>query len=429
MISGDISPHEFSRFRELGSFVQAVVPSTCVCEVEMIHPTTWHYLARLASGRPLFPSLRELHWTIQEPSRTELLFLAVPSLRRLTVCYSACSDDSQEWVLTQGMLFRTIFDIAPRLTHLILRDIEDVLLPACLSHARPLRGLRIESATCEVSVNLDTLRILSAMQSLQELSFDFHELDDTIDFSGFPALRKLEIGVMSGLPRPIFDAFSSPNLHELLIDSQIDPFSVNEAAATATKLAQNFPSVEDLKWSLQLTNEMPMDAVLAPLFPLRMVKLSFDIHGVLVETLSDDLFAALAKSWPRLIELSITISYYPHTHDDDEPLARTTAHTLLAFARGCPDLQRLQLPRMGGPRREDIGEYPVLQHGLRTLVVDRPGVVGEAACVSYALLLDKFFPNLETTVLPPGYGPVNDDWSRILSGVQLCQLGRSNRGV
>ena len=127
MISGDILPHEFTRFRELVSFVRAVVPSACVCELESANPDVWVYLAQISGGKSLFPHLQELHWAIREPSSTELLFIVSSSLRRLHVCHSLRSSDSREWKLSQSMLFRTIFNVAPHLTHLIISDTNEVL--------------------------------------------------------------------------------------------------------------------------------------------------------------------------------------------------------------------------------------------------------------------------------------------------------------
>ena len=426
MISGEIPANEFSRFCELGRFVQAVVPRyDCVCESTIIDPGTWHYLARVSQGIPLFPSLRELHWTIQDPSSTDILFLVPPSLRCLTICYSGCSSDSREWMLSQEMLFRTIFNTAAQLTQLIIRDVDEALLPACLVHARVLRQLRVEFLEHRTSVGLDTLRAVSSMDSLEELSFSFDALEDLVDFSGFSALKKLEMTMISGSARPIFVAFSSPNLRELTLDSEIEVLKAEEASATSAMLAQSFPSMEDLTWSLSVGDGVPLESALAPLFPLRLAKVSLKVRGLSSSTPTDDLFATIARSWPGLVELSINI---PYQSDDAGLLPGITAHALLAFARGCPRLQTLRLPRMCGPLPGTVGEYPVLQHALRTLAVDRPGFIGDAGYVTCALVLDRLFPDLDTTLANSGgYDPVSSAWWRMMSSVRLCQLGRTNR--
>lgn len=426
MISGDIPTNEFSRFCELARFVQAVVPQyDCVCESVIIDSGTWHYLARVSPGDPLFPSLRELHWTIQDPSDTGILFLVPPSLRRLTICYSGCSGDSREWTLSQEMLFRTIFSTAPQLTQLIIRDIDGALLPACLANARVLRELRVHSLEHRVSVDLDTLRAMSSMESLEELSFNFDALEDFVDFSGFSALKKLEMTVLSGSARPILDAFSSPNLRKLTLNSEKEALTADEASATSTMLAQGFPSMEVLTWSFSVRDDVPLESALAPLFPLRLAKVSLKVRGLSSSTLSDNLFAIIARSWPGLVELSINI---PSQRNEAGLLPSVTAHTLLAFSRGCPRLQTLRLPRMLGPQPETVDTYPVLQHALRTLVVDEPGLVGDAEYVTCALVLDRLFPDLDTTLANfGGYGPVSSPWWRMMSSVQLCQLARTNR--
>ena len=430
MISGDIPPYEFSRFRELGSYVQAVGPpwTTCVCHTELIDAGSWHYLARLSPGEPLFPYLRELHWTVQDASCTELLFLVSSSLRCLTVCYSGHSADSREWTLSQGMLFRTIFDIAPHLTHLVLRDIEDKLLPACLSHARLLRGLHVTSFDHGVFIGFDTLRIMSAMEALEELSFGFDPLsEDLVDFSGFNALKTLEMTVLLTPTRLIFDAFSSPNLRKLSLNSRSEVLNHDEASAMATTLAQTFSAMEDLTWTLEIRDDVPMEAVVAPFLPLPLVRVRLEIFGVPESNLSDEFFATLPESrWSRLIELCVSVPCQPNTVAQ---LPGLSARTLLAFAQGCPQLRTLRLPQMHAPRLEDISGYPVLQHGLCTLSVDRLGELGDVGYVAWALVLDRLFPGLETTEPPQGHVVAGREWSRLMSGVQLCQLARINRAM
>ena len=96
------------------------------------------------------------------------------------------------------MLFRTIFNITPRLTHLTLNDLHPALIPACLSNVDVLLELRVVSLHEDASIDLDVLRKLSAMDSLEEVSFAV-DLNEPVDFSGFSALKKLEMNPL--LPR------------------------------------------------------------------------------------------------------------------------------------------------------------------------------------------------------------------------------------
>ncbi len=432
MISGDISPHEFSRFRELGSFVRAVVPHDgCVCDLVAINPDVWPYLAQQSGGKSLFPHLRELHWTIQEASGTELLFIVSSSLRRLFVCYGLCSTDSREWMLSQSMLFRTIFNIAPHLTHLLINDIHDALFPACLSNLPALRTLRMVSLDQDEPVNSGVLRMLSSVESLEELSIAVSSIGH-VDFSGFPALKKLDVSI-EGPSYLFLDAFSSPRLRRLSLRNGPNLTDTDELFMMSTAIAQRFPAIADLELvlSFQVRNGgTSLETALTPLFPLSLIHFSLESSNSLVGPFTGDLFAALAQSWPHLLELSFVT---PQLRDGVLSRAGITARTLLALARACPQLQTLRLPRIQSPQQGEISEYPVLQHPLRTLIVDcldggslRRGVVAEEEHVACALLLDKLFPDLDTRNVPwPTFS--SDAWRRVLYGVRLCQLGRSNR--
>ncbi|KAI1791138.1 hypothetical protein LXA43DRAFT_1012547 [Ganoderma leucocontextum] len=429
MISGDIPSHEFSRFRELGSFIRVVAPTDYVYESDTIDPDAWLYLAQISGGKSLFPSLRELHWTIDETSGTELLFIVSSSLRRLTVCYGRYSTDSRKWALSQSMLFRTIFNVATHLTHLAIDDVDihEALLPACLSNLRVLRMLRVVSLDQNAPANLDVLRTLSSVESLEELSFAVGSIEP-IDFIGFPALKKLRMAMLSGAARPVFNAFSSPSLRELILRDQCYYTNTNEIFATSTIITQRFPSMESLTMTLSVEDidgvDLSIQIALAPLFPLPLRKLSLEFEDSPVAALTDDFFAALAQSCPQLVELSIMIP----DQSDDVPLTGVTSHTLLALARSCPQLQVLQLPRMKSPQPGEVGEYPVLQHPLRTLAVEHPAIASEEEYTTCALLLDRLFPDLDTTTVSPDI-ILSDSWKRVLYCVRLCQLGRSNRAL
>ena len=433
MISGDIPPHEFSRFLELGGFLKAVAPSECICGFDTADSDVWHYLARIAGGKPLFPSLQVLHWAIFQPSSAEILFLLTSSVRRLTVCYGN-SQDTHEWRLSQNMLFRTVFDIAPLLTHLTINDVHTTLLPACLSNVGVLRGLRAVSLYHDASVDLHILRTLSTMGSLEEISFatDIDWLDEPVDFSGFPTLKKLEMSVMSGSAesaRSWLNAFSSPGLRRLTFRIHTELLNTDEISATCALFAHRFPLLEDLTWSVLIHHAVLFETALAPLFPLRMVNLSLQLHGspAAAPDFPDDLFASLAKAWPQLVALSIAT---PDERVDTAPTTRTiTAQTLLVLAHGCPRLRTLRLPRMQSPRIEDVRGYPVLRHGLRMLFVDRPGVANEDSYAASALLLDRLFPELDLDCAVRGleaFMNLNFGWKRVMGALRLCRLGRDN---
>ena len=450
LISGDISPYEFTRFRELGGFVRSVVPSSgCICESDTIKPSVWFYLSRIFGvGTSLFPHLHELHWFIEEPRDTELLLIASSSLRRLFVCYGGCDHSSpqKEWLLSQSMLFRSVFhDAAPGLTHLMIYDTGPVpLLPFCLSNIGFHHKLRMVALDQDESTSLHVLRTLSSVETLEELIIGVDSIDD-VDFSGFPAITKLNVVCtpLSGPSSQVFEAFSSPHLRELNLCDRSDAANTDNLLATSTALARRFPRMSDL--SLTLSSPLrngasgtSLEAALAPLFPLPMATFSLTIQCSFVAPLSDGFFTALARSWQHLRELSIAISQQAN---NPSLYGAVTAQALLALARGCPQLQMLRLPSMRIPEEGEGGAYPVLRHPLHTLAVDRlvalqapavgPGspnsVVGEDEYAEFGLLLDKLFPELDTRRVPSG-DPPTDTWKRVLWGVRLCQMGRLNRG-
>ena len=140
------------------------------------------------------------------------------------------------------MLFRTVFDIAPLLTHLTFKDVHHTILPTCLSNVAILRGLRAVSLCHDASVDLGILRTLSTMESLEEISFatDIDWLDEPVDFSGFPTLKKLEMSVMSGSAesaRSWLNGFSSPGLRQLTLRIHTELLNTNEISAACALFA------------------------------------------------------------------------------------------------------------------------------------------------------------------------------------------------
>ena len=425
--------------------MRAVVPSACVCELESANPDVWVYLAQISGGKSLFPHLQELHWAIREPSSTELLFIVSSSLRRLHVCHSLRSSDSREWKLSQSMLFRTIFNVAPHLTHLIISDTHDVLLSDCLSNLRTLHTLRVASLDQGALADLTVLRMLSFVESLEELSIGIG-YRDRVDFCGFPALKKLNIAVESVsrselVSHRVLDAFSSLHLCDLSFRhwNLSELINTDELSSVSTTIAQRFSSTTHLALTFSMSESVrdgaSFETAFAPLFPLPLVSLSLLFFGVQNRgeaAFTDNFFAVLATSWPHLLELSIVTSQ----QTGDGLLPGITPQALLSLACGCPQLQTLRLPSMRGPRARDLDRYPVLQHPLWSLVVDSvaitngPGLVasvGEDNCLEFALLLDKLFPNLKTTSLSKDWstgGVLSGAWKRVLDGVRLCQLRR-----
>ncbi|PIL33644.1 hypothetical protein GSI_04267 [Ganoderma sinense ZZ0214-1] len=273
------------------------------------------------------------------------------------------------------------------------------------------------------------------MNCLEEISFavDIDWLPEVAGLSGFFALKKLEMTAMSGSAestRSYLNAFSSPGLRQLTLRIQGESLNLDEISATCTLFAQRFPSLEDLTWSFLTHHPMPLDIALAPLFPLRLAKLSLELNGPpgMMPILDDGVFAALTKAWPNLTALSVVI---PEDRTE-RPGATTrratiTAHTVLALARACPLLRTLRLPRMQAPQLEDVREFPFLRHGLRTFIVDRPEAAEDGEYAACALLLDRLFPELDLDVEMVGINMYSGfGWKRVLAGVQLCRLGRGN---
>ncbi|PIL33643.1 hypothetical protein GSI_04266 [Ganoderma sinense ZZ0214-1] len=334
------------------------------------------------------------------------------------------------------MLFRTIFNVTPHLTHLVIRHSHQALFHPCLSNLPILHMVHVVCLDQDEPANVDVLRTLSSVESLEELSIAVGAID-RVDFCGFPALKKLNVSILSGPPHAMFDGFFSPRLRELslLNEHYGNSMDIDELLKMSTTLAKCFPAMTDLTLALPLSvregGSASLASALAPLFPLPLSNFSLYSQRALASPgLTDEFFSTLAQSWPHLLEFSVVI---PRASDDDALLSGTTAQSLLSLARGCPRLRTLQLPSMKSPQPEEIGGCAVLQHSLRTLNVDwlavgRPAVDpgDEGPYRACALLLDKLFPDLDTGGDLCGVTPT-DAWKRVLYGVRMCQLGRSNR--
>ena len=384
---------------------------------------------RLFQGKPLFPSLQELHWYIQPPVSAGIIFVVTSALRRLTVCYGGDGGNSRTWRYTQQKLFRTIFDAAPKLTYLAVNDTHPAIIPACLSSIQVLDELRVLSLDNAACISSDVLSTLSRLERLEELTFAVKPKEGSlVDFRGFPRLKTLDMSVLNGSTRSIICRFSSPELRKLTLltpENVVDP---DEFLHIATELSKSFPSMEQLSWTFSYPSAAPfevappLETALAPLLPLRMTSVSLVFDEPIPDALSDETFHVIAKSWPRLVYLRITDGF----GDTPRPFeTNVTWRSLITLAQGCTQLEQLYLGKMKVLGLEqELRDCPVLQHPLQELIVDWPGIPieEESAC---ALLLDRLFPSLDA---PPLRGHESETgWDRVLQSVWLCRAGRSNR--
>ena len=418
-------------YAEYVQVIESIFSPTGVSQ-DCIPASVWTQLGRWSSGSPLFPHLRELGWVLSSPTCTGILHFLSPTITQLRIaCFGMDSDanpeNHQEWQSKFQSMLPAVFAVASNITKLTVNTGQiDTFCPQ-LSSLRSLRCFRASR------VNLRTLRILATLEELEELHVRIFDPTDlpSISFSGFPKLRVL---IMSEHPSSnlIYDAFRSPQFHELII-THYPPQHLYNFTASCEVWAHRFPSLRHLSFYLSLndcTVHRPLRDAISPLLALRNLHTVSFITWYTMFTIGDADISAFASAWPRLRHLKVAFAVGGSGSKDTDPSACPTPSSILTLATRCPDLKTIHIRRLeAGPGTvlPDLSQHAQALvsrgHGLECFSVQNAEI--DAPLVpEFARWVDRLFPHLVPEVMNP-----TASWQAVLDAVKVCQTERREQTV
>ena len=267
--------------------------------------------------------------------------------------------------------------------------------------------------TPEILQPLTTLPHLRSLDlHIQEL--DFGESEDEEDpkpslSGGFAELRELSLSGKLADISAFLEATAPPNLKSLSITISQDIVDDLSADDRRRELYAVYTKIPDAlhRLSLSLENGNVSDSDLIPrasdfiaplhrLSDLRRLAFRADIYV----PLADADLSALEGRWPRLAGFEWTYAKRTLERMDENKISVAwgdgtlpAVRTLVALARGHPELRRLTLPYVDLGSVPPLAEVPVLGHGLELLVIHylKPKV----PLHMLGLVLDRLFPDLD----------------------------------
>ncbi|KAM5540950.1 hypothetical protein V8D89_005261 [Ganoderma adspersum] len=372
----------WKRFEEYTSLVRKIIvdpsrvskPSSCpsITPPPLLHDTFWCRIAAIFGDAPILPRLTAIHFISADTRRSidmGALRLLNPSIRELTIKYASVPSGHVERLDTA---FAACFPSTPKLEKLSLRWI--VHLSTCTRS-------RSRIPTCATS-NLNT----------------------TLRFKRLLSLSVYRLGL--GPASPLLTPMEAPRLRKLFIStSHIDPRGFRaELFQSLLPFAERFPCLTTFHWScsfVALSNGHPasrdpgatLAELIEPLLSLRTLRnLLLEVRGPVVPYSSAD-FGRMAEAWPDLETLSLMLE---HMYDREwcaslrldprnfppgagagsgaagGPVQDADYDAFAAFARHCPHLHALRIPRV---RIDADADIPTLSsgsptsHGLQQLLV------------------------------------------------------------
>ncbi|KAL1938489.1 hypothetical protein VTO73DRAFT_11512 [Trametes versicolor] len=446
ILSGPVPTDEWARFCHYSAFVSRLRWSNAKNPPE-IAPPTWIYLERLSRGRPLLPSLRHLRWTWASAWSTELLLLATPALEHLTIDYNyKAVTDVSEWEDAVNALFRHVFAVSTRITHLILHTgnldfLRHVPLLTTLGQLRQLKLQQFYGMADGHGAN--ELHILSRLPELDFLSLAVDMYADPLPaFHGFKRLRKLIVTDTGGVQK-LFATCNPSSLRDLDLTHGGGDCTVDEWIATSEAVSANLPRLVKFDWRISpddadelSTSADTLSRMLKPLASLRLlqyVTITIDVacadHGV-----PDTLLRMLAEAWPRLRTFNLLwMADEVENNHAYPPIVTPSTNALAAFATCCPKLDRLSLTSLFVPEAslEDVIAYPLSSHPLRLLSAKRFRSTNTQMA---ALVLDRLFPRIDIEgsrekedAGGPGIAEHPSRWAEVMGTLKLCRLARITR--
>ena len=398
----------------------------------LIHPSTYLRIAQLQSSA-LFPSLRHLHYELEDSSKSHIFLFISPLLDSITLHDIGGFENT-----IVGPFLATLQASSPMLRRIVLNSGQMSVdtLKKSIPHFKQLRSLELSDAVFMDDFGL--WEVLGTLPSLANLFLDIdpsrhptHDPEDSNSQSGdpkyFDALETLSITGSVFLIQHLLSFIDSPYLKSLSLYPAIDLVHIQEPRNEPVDLLTPSMTIVVSKWSESLKElnigTSPLSVVMPNGITHRNSKLltllsglheiqSFSFFGWRMENYNDAL-KRLAMSWPKLRDLENKI-----------PISLSALRIL---AENCPDLRLLhiQLDTSTIPPFDDISTKSV-RHNLEVLYVMGPGdpedhqldAITETMLesqIQVARHLDLIFPYLKTIEVR------DKKWSGISKLVKLCQ--------
>uniref|UniRef100_A0A5K1JT82 InlA n=1 Tax=Ganoderma boninense TaxID=34458 RepID=A0A5K1JT82_9APHY len=246
-----------------------------------------------------------------------------------------------------------------------------------------LRSLKLERA----SMDLNDLRPLADLPNLEHLSVSHMSFSDSSYPLTLAGLLSLTVST-SSLRDILFTHLNVPRLQS---------FSLSETRKDSSHISQEFPNylrtlltkcpaLTAFSWtSTQVWRnrkhssgtrraDAPLAELVAPLLEHRTLRhFEMQLCGPIVPYTPSD-FGACAEAWPDLEEFCLSDEQDDGTGTWKRGERYVDVGTLFEFARNCPGLHRLALPRVerfGSGALLQFERCPPARHWLRELSVDK----------------------------------------------------------
>ena len=405
----------WKRFEEYASLVRKIIvdPSrvskpSSIAPPPLLHDTFWCRIAAIFGDTPILPRLTAIHFISADTRRSidmGALRLLNSGVRELTIEYSSLPLGHVGRLETA---FANCLPSTPKLERLSLKlDCPLVDLDALPQSHPHLRHLRV-SATVDPHC-LTSLAALPHLESLSISLFARVNVHTTLRFKRLLSLSVYRLGLDTA--SPLLTPVEAPRLRKLFIStSHIDPRGFRaDLFRSLLPFSERFPCLTTFRWScsfVALSHGLPassgsatLAAIIEPLLSLRTLRnLLLEVRGPVVPYSSADL-GRMAEAWPDLeaLTLILELMYYgewravlrfgppnalPHTVTVTGtgtgsgaaygPVQHADYDAFAAFARHCPSLCALRIPRVRIDPDADIPSLPSgfpTSHGLRHLLV------------------------------------------------------------
>ena len=326
----------------------------------LLHDTFWCQMASILGNAPILPNLTAMHFFSLSSDRDidmGALRLLNLSVQELTIEYYSVYPDHTP---TVKAAFASCFSSTPNLQRLSLilpcspLDLE--ALPQSHPRLRYLKVLQPVSPHC--------LTCIASLPDLESLSVCI------IEPVSIPVLfRKLRVLSIANVEldkaATLIASMEAPSLRKLSIDSShLDSANLRtEVLKCLDPLVSRFPSLTAFEWRCWQFNSWrsgyrgsrdpctTLAELTEPLLSFRTLRdVSLDVDGPIVPYSSTDL-RRMAEAWPDLETLSLNLDH-PDPLDSESAGSRdgliqyANVDSFVSFARLCPRLRELRIPRV-----------------------------------------------------------------------------------